>query len=96
MAREADQGRLLLHLDIRNHVVHGRVFVMGLRQRAMVESGRRVSELVRSEGLGMLGLETKGIDILELVLCCDSVRVEAMKVWCWRSLASMDPSFRGG
>jgi hypothetical protein len=69
---------------------------MGLRQGAMIESGRRVSKLVRCEGLGMLGLEAKRIDILELVLGCDSVRVEAMKVWCWRSLASMDPSFRGG
>lgn len=85
---------MLLHLDIGDNAVH-RVAMSEFRHGAMVESGWRVGELVWRKRLRMLRLETKRIDVLKVVLRANGVRVEAMKMWCWRTLASMDPSFRG-
>lgn len=69
---------------------------MRLRQGSMVECGWRVGELVWRKGLRVLRLDAKRIDILEVVVGAESVRIEAVELGGGCDLASMDPALGGG
>jgi hypothetical protein len=94
MRRKAYQGRLLLHLDFWDHVVHWRVLV-GLGQGALVECRRLMGELMGRKRLRMLVLHAERIGILE-VMGAEGMMVEAVQVSGGCNLAGVESAFRGG
>ena len=93
LGSEAYQGRLLLHLDVGNHVIHGRVLVR-LRQRSVLKACRLMGELMRRKRWRMLCLHGKRVLVGEVV-SSQSMRIEAMNLVGWGDLTSMQSPFRG-
>ena len=91
---KADERRL--HLDLRNDIFHRRVLVR-LIERGMVECRRLMGELMRRKRLRVLWLESERVGVLEVVMICQCVRVEALELRIvGRGLASVEGAFRGG
>lgn len=72
----ADQWRLLLHVHVRNHVIHG-LFFVGLHYAGVIKSRRLMRILVGCKRLGMLGLHGEWVDVLKEV---GAVRTQGMGV----------------
>jgi hypothetical protein len=89
MRCEANQGGLLLHLDV--YAVHWGFFVW-LRQ-CMFICGRRMAELVWRKWLRMLRLHSKWINMM---MGTEGVGIEAMEMSDGRILTSVHGANGGG
>lgn len=91
---EADQRRLLLHLDVGDDVVHWRGFVgLGEWRMLLFENRRLVGELMRRKSRRMLGLHGKWILVGKVVVGAESMWIEAMELGGGRRLCGVQGTF---